>query len=149
MESKRWERWQGLGELGHPHRQVGFPEPAVLPAARRGPPAGTEVGEGTDERRPVPTWRARDLSFEELAQADRVADQRYPLRGPISCSTGQLLGLSQGQHRLAAARPTPDLDPVQKPSHLEQHGLLRGQPVRLTFPLLRLPGRVERREVAP
>ena len=103
--------------------------------------------EGADERRPVITRPAGDLALEVLREADRVAQQRHPLGLAFArLPTCQLLGLLKCEHGLPAPRSPTDLDAVQQPGHLQQGGLLLGQPVRLRGTILGVGVHVVRRD---
>ena len=68
-------------------------------------------------------------AVEVLREADRVAEQRDPLRLALPLSTREVLGLREGQDRLAGTGSTAHLQPVDEASHLEQGGLLLCEPV--------------------
>ena len=102
-----------------------------------------EVLERPDEGRPVVPRHPGELPLEVLREPDRVADERDALRLAISLTAGQVLGLGQGEDRLAAAGPAADLHAPDEPRHRQQGGLLLGEPVGGSLALVGLAGDVE------
>ena len=125
-----------LGEVAHQLREVDLPEVTVAAVAFRCAPLQPELVEGADEGRAVLAAPGRHLSLEVLREPDRVAEQRDPLRLPVTAPTGELLRLLQGEHGLPAAGATAHLDTVEQPGHLQEGRLLLGEPVGLGGALL-------------
>ena len=133
------------GELGHLGAAASPPRsrcPSRSPVGCA--PLLAELVEGADERRPVAPATSRP-ALEVLREPDRVAEQRHPLRLAALTAAGQLLGLLEREHGLAAARAAAHLDAVEQPGDLEDRGLLHGEPVGLGRALVRLGVDVVRR----
>ncbi|MFC5041017.1 hypothetical protein [Ornithinimicrobium kibberense] len=138
------------GQLGHPRRQLLLPEVAVVPAGVDvGAPGPPELLETPDEGRRVPAPGTLEGALEPLAEPDRVAQQRHPLRALLPETPRQLLRLGHGQHGLAAARPAAHLDPVQQPGDAQDHRLLLGEPVGPRLAVVGLGDDVGAHEIAP
>jgi hypothetical protein len=77
----------------------------------------------------VPAVDGVHVALEPAGQTHRVTEQGDPLRGLAVAAVGELLGLGEGQDRLAAAGAAAHVDPVNQPGHAQDRRLLDRQPV--------------------